>query len=97
MKCLLDVTNSDSDFNEMVTQDASNLLYQDKYTRYSNPYFVSFTDLFSIRLDIKEVPSQIKIINNGVSSIIVSKDEETLSEIQNVIFKSFNFKKANLK
>jgi hypothetical protein len=64
--------NTDSDFNEMVTQDTSTVVYQDKYTRYSNPYFVSFTDLFSIRLDVKDVQPQIKIINNGSSSIIIT-------------------------
>jgi hypothetical protein len=66
--------NTDSDFNEMVTQDTSTVVYQDKYTRYSNPYFVSFTDLFSIRLDVKDVQPQIKIINNGSSSIIITQD-----------------------
>jgi len=64
--------NTDSDFNEMVTQDTSTVVYQDKYTRYSNPYFVSFTDLFSIRLDVNDVQPQIKIINNGSSSIIIT-------------------------
>jgi len=72
MKCLLDIMNTDSDFNEMVTQDTSTVVYQDKYTRYSNPYFVSFTDLFSIRLDVNDVQPQIKIVNNGSSSIIIT-------------------------
>ena len=57
LKCLMDVTNPGSDFNEIVVEDTKKLVYQDKYTRYSNPYFVSFTDIFSIRLDIKEIES----------------------------------------
>jgi hypothetical protein len=68
------VTNPGSDFNEMVAQDTLKVIYQDKYTRYSNPYFVSFTDIFSIRIDVKDVQTQTKIINNGKSTIIITKD-----------------------
>jgi hypothetical protein len=98
LKCLLDVTNSGSEFNEMVAQDISTLCFQDKYTRYCNTYFVSYTDLFSVRLDIKEVSSQVKMINNGGTTLIITKDEDSFSEIfQEVIQKMFKLTKSNQK
>lgn len=78
----------------MVAQDISTLSIQDKYTRYSNTYFVAFTDLFSVRLDIKQVSSQVKMVNNGSTALIITSDQQSLDEIHKALQQMFKLQKA---